>query len=415
MTELRAIHLTDIHDDFEKLQLIAQYVTSKKGTDQSVDAVFITGDFIEGDAREENKTADQVNTKFTQFYDQANVKEKQRQIAVFLKDHDVNSEEDLKSLDAASKKQLIELNQQILEEHSKSCEKLEQAQIEEILKPVTESYQKHAEELSKIEVPVFGIAGNHDLKPVYECLKGSVTFLDQTNKATLKGKTGLEFIVKGDLNTFEVPPDYIRILPILGNYVIPYVSGYSLSELSRKVNDLQANITSSQSERLEKIAKKEEPKYSEEQLKEMQAQLEQGIEARKKVLEYNQTERQRLGNKTEIDIYLTHKLPSCKKAHPNIQGPLSDVTIEYAANAKAVYGGHFHEGQIGYKTIENLLKQGSTEKIILEGVEVPVYYLDENEPCELNPGIKYFFVTEYDPNKQVEQVVIHEFYYEEAT
>lgn len=415
MAELRTLHVTDIHDDWEKYQLIAHYIAGKKNSDQSVDAVFITGDFIEGDAEEENKTAGRLSTKFAQFYDQTNVVEKQRQIAAFLKEHNVKSEEDLNSLDAASKKQFIKLNLQMREEHRKSCEKIEPAQIEAILMPVTESYQRHAEELSKIEAPVLGIAGNHDLKPVYECLKGKVTFLDKINQATIKGRTGLEFILKGDLNTFEVPPVYIKLSPILGNYFIPYISGYSLPELSKGVNDLQANITRGQSERLEKIAKKEEPEYSEEQLRQMQAQLEQSIEARKQVLEYNQAERQRLGDKKEAaDIYLTHKLPSCKKARSDIEGSLSDVTLEYAANAKAVYGGHFHDGQIGHRTIEDLLKQEATEKTTIDGVEIPVFYLDEKEPWELNPGTNYFFITEYDANKEIEQVVIHEFYYEEA-
>jgi len=44
-----------------------------------------------------------------------------------------------------------------------------------------------------------------------------------------------------------------------------------------------------------------------------------------------------------------------------------------------------------------------------------VYYLDENEPWELNPGTKYVFITEYNTNKEVEQVIIYEFVeYEEA-
>ena len=96
-------------------------------------------------------------------------------------------------------------------------------------------------------------------------------------------------------------------------------------------------------------------------------------------------------------------------------GELSDVTLEYAANAKTVYGGHFHDGQIGYRTIEDFLKQESTETTVIDGVEVPVYYLDEKEPWELNPGTKYAFVTEYDTNKEIEEVIVYEFVeYEEA-
>ncbi len=414
MAELRTLHLTDIHDDLEKYEVIAEYIAGRKDSDKAVDAVFVTGDFIEGNEKIEGKTANLEHAIFAQYYDAAAVQEKRRQMAVFLKEHNINNEEDVKSLDAASQKQLIGFNKQIIEEHRRSCEKLTAEQTEEILRPFTESYQKHLAALDKIDAPVFGTAGNHDLRSVYESLKDKVTFLDQTGKATIKGKTGLEFIVKGDFNAFEVPPNHIRILPILGDKVMPYASGYSLSELSREINQLQAEVTDSLNDRLEKIAKKEEPKYSEEQLKEMQAQLEQGIEARKKVLEYNLAERQRLGDKAGTDIYLTHKLPNCKKAHSDIEGPLSDVTAEYAANAKAVYGGHFHDGQIGYKTIDDFLKQETTETVTIDGAEVPVYFLNGKEPWELNPGTKYFFVTEYDANKEIEQVIVYEFYYEEA-
>ena len=416
MAELRTLHLTDIHDDFEKYQLITQYITGKKGSDQAVDAVFITGDFIEGDVKEKGKTADAVDAKFMPFYNPVSgqVKEKRKEIALFLKEHNVKRNEDIEALDVASKKQLIALTKQRDEEHRNACEKLTAEQIEESLKPFTEAYQRHAEALSKIEAPVFGTIGNHDLNIGYNILKDKVTFLDNNNKKTLTGRTGLEFIVKGDVNTWEVPGMYHFLSPILKQYFIPYQSGASLSELSKEVNQLQTEIANGQNERLEKLAKKEEPKYAEEQLKEMATYLEQKIEERKQVLAYNQAERQRLGDKNEVDIYLTHKLPNCKKARSDVEGSLSDITLEYAANAKAVYGGHFHDGQVGYKTIENFLKQESTETTTIDGVEVPVYYLDEKEPWELNPGTNHFFVTEYNANKEIEQVIQHDFYYEEA-
>ncbi len=224
----------------------------------------------------------------------------------------------------------------------------------------------------------------------------------------------MEFIVKGDLNTIEIPLMYARLASILSKDFIPYESGYSLTDLSKTQNTLQKILSENPTDRLEKIKKDEAPQYSDEQIGKMEKQLKEIQEYRPKVLEYNQAERERLGDKNEVDIYLTHKLPSCKKADPKVVGSLSDVTTEYAANAKAVYGGHFHEGQIGYKTIDDFLKQESTEKTTIDGVEVPVYYLDEKEPWELNPGTNYFFVTEYNAEKKIEQVVIHEFYYEEA-
>lgn len=284
----------------------------------------------------------------------------------------------------------------------------------QLRKPLANHYRKHAEAIDKIDAPVSGILGNHDLTYGYDILKDKVKFVEKEKKVPITGKRGLEFILKGDLNIIECPPIYAKLAPLLEKNFIPYHSGYSLSELSKAENTLQKILSESPNDRLENIRKGEKPEYSDEQLQLMEKQLKGIQELRPKVLEYNQSERRRLGDKTEADIYLTHKLPSCKKARPDIDGSLSDVTTEYAANTNAVYGGHFHDGQIGYKTIDNFLKQESTEKTVIDGVEVPVYYLDENEPWELNPGTKYFFVTEYDTNKEIEQVVIHEFYYEEA-
>lgn len=403
MAELRILHLTDIHDDWEKYEVIARYLASKKNNDQAIDAVFVTGDFIDTDSENKNGTAYQIVQSLKQLLENGTIKAEAEEFEALVAKHQKEGKIDLGSLDEGVRKQFGTLRDTI-----------QTKQSEVVAKTATESYQRHAEELSKMEVPVYGVLGNHDLTFGYDVLGNEVTFLDKINKAAIKRKTGLEFIVKGDLNTFEVPPFYGPLLPLVKQYFIPYISGYSLSELSKAENELQKNLAEGQDERLEKIAKKEEPKYSEKQLREMQAQLEQTIELRKAVLTYNQAERQRLGDKNEVDIYLTHKLPSCKKAYPGLVGPLSDITTEYAAKAKAVHGGHFHNGQIGYKTIEDLLKQESTEKTAIDNVEVPVFYLDDKVPGELNPGTKYFFVTEYDANKEIEQVVVHEFYFEEA-
>ncbi|MEK6905272.1 MAG: hypothetical protein AABX24_02615 [Nanoarchaeota archaeon] len=405
MTELRTLHLTDIHDDWEKYEVIAQYLVSKKDNDQAIDAVFVTGDFIDTDPENKNGTAHQIVQSLKQLLENGTIKAKAEEFETLVAKHQKEGKIDLGSLDEGVRKQFETLRDII-----------QTKQSEVVAKTDTESYQRHAEELSRMEVPVYGVLGNHDLTFGYDVLRNKVTFLDKINKAAIKGKTGLEFILKGDINTtpIEIPSFYGKFLPLVKQYFIPYLSGYSLSELSKAENELQKNLADGQDERLEKIAKKEEPNYSEEQLREMQAQLEQTIELRKVVLAYNQAERQRLGDKNEVDIYLTHKLPSCKRAYPGLVGPLSDITTEYAAKAKAVHGGHLHNGQIGYKTIDDFLKQETTETVTVDGTEVPVFYLADKEPRELNPGTKYFFVTEYDANKEIEQVVVHEFYYEET-
>ncbi len=404
MVELRTLHLTDIHDDYEKYLVLASYIAAKKETDQAVDAVFITGDFIEGDVENKGKTAHIIAQEGSELFKNESLKKEVEEFNALIEKHGKEGKVNVTSLDDSIKKRFEELNGKI---HS--------IQASVVQKIIAQSYNKHAEAIGKLGISVFGILGNHDLTSGYDFLKDNVTFLEKNNKADIKGKSGVEFVLKGDLNTVETPIFYAKAAPLFAEYFIPYESGYSLSELSKEVNELQKIVAESQSDRLEKIAKKEEPKYSEEQLKEMQMKLEYTIALRKEVLEYNQAERKRLGDKNEADIYLTHKLPSCKKADPKVVGPLSDVTLEYAANAKAIYGGHFHEGQVGYKTLENLLKQESKEKTTVDGVEVPVYYLEDKEPWELNPGTQYFFVTEYNAKKKIEQVVIHEFYHiEEA-
>ncbi len=402
MTELRTLHLTDIHDEYEKYQVIASYVAGKKSSNQAIDAVFITGDFIEGDVENRGKTANQIAQELKQLFESGALKSETEEFDALIEKHGKDGKVQVDSLEESVKKRFEELNARV---HS--------AQTSVVQKVIANSYHKHAEALSKLEVSVFGILGNHDLNIGYEILK-DITFLEKTNQATIKGKTGVDFILKGDLNTIEIPPFYGKAATFLAECFIPYESGYSLTELSKTQNTLQKILSENPTDRLEKIKKGEAPQYSDEQLGKMEEQLKEIQEFRPKVLEYNQTERQRLGDKNEADIYLTHKLPSCKKADPKVVGPLSDVTTEYAANAKAVYGGHFHDGQIGYKTIEDFLKQESTEKTTIDGVEVPVYYLDDKEPWELNPGTNYFFVTEYDAEKKIEQVIIHEFYYEEA-
>jgi len=235
MAELRTLHLTDIHDDLEKYEVIAGYIASKKDTDQAVNAVFITGDFIEGHPQAKGKTASEMERILNQYYDPSPVNQKQQEIQALLEEQKVKSKEDLKALDISVRKQLALLSQQGGEEHLKACQKVTKEQIEEILKPAVDSYKKHAEGISKIGIPVFAILGNHDLTQGYEILKDKVTFTERENKATITGRSGLEFIVKGDLNTFEEPGFYSYFIPLFKEHFIPYQSGYSFTQLSQEV------------------------------------------------------------------------------------------------------------------------------------------------------------------------------------
>jgi len=51
----------------------------------------------------------------------------------------------------------------------------------------------------------------------------------------------------------------------------------------------------------------------------------------------------------------------------------------------------------------------ATEFEIIDGEEVPIIYLDQKDLEDLNPGEKHFFVTDYDVNKQIEQIDLYEF------
>ena len=391
MTELRTLQVTDIEDDYEKYPVVTDYIAKKKGTSESIDALFVAGDWIQAKTGRGDKTADRAVKELQHSAASGDLHNVSKELNAFGAKHSDKIKDGALNIDQLEKE---EDKKVFLELIAKKWAK----EGEVILKTVKDSYQRHAAEVDKIDIPIFGVLGNNDLTVAYDFLGKKVTFLEKEKQAKIVGKSGIEFLVKGDLNTWETPGLYSEFSPALRKHFIPYLSGYSLSQLNTKVKELENSKDG------EKI------NYT----PEMQAELEYSIGLREEVTEFAAAERQRLGSKNEVDIYLTHKLPSCKKARSDVKGTLSDITQEYAANAKAVYGGHFDDGQIGYKTIENLLRQECGETTIIDGVEVPVFYLDDKEPWELNPGTDHFFVTEYDANKQIEQVVIHKFYYEEA-
>ncbi|HLD39687.1 MAG TPA: hypothetical protein VJB13_00945, partial [Candidatus Nanoarchaeia archaeon] len=146
MTELRTLHLTDIHDDFEKYQVLAAYIASKKDSDQAVDAVFITGDFIEGHIIKD-KTAFNIVEGIKSL--SKNPSKEEEELKAFLQRHQKDGKIDLNTLDEAQKKEFETLDAKI------------SARIEELVnKIVSGAYQIHADKISALGVPVYGIMGN---------------------------------------------------------------------------------------------------------------------------------------------------------------------------------------------------------------------------------------------------------------
>jgi len=282
---------------------------------------------------------------------------------------------------------------------------------------VRESYRQLANEFKPLAdtVPVYAVSGNHDLTIAYEDLGKVVTFIETVPKATIKGKSGLEFLVKGDINVIEIPPffaDY-GVQTALGEYFVNYYSGYSAEEINAEIDqlgDLEGRILPPNGKPTpEQEAEQQRVSTAKQHLREL------GGEIRA----YQREQETRLGDPQEVDIYLTHRLPHFNEAHAysHPQGTCGDITARYSQHAKAVHGGHFHEGQIGKQDLTKLLHQEKSLEVlqkteVVDSVRVPVYLLNADEPWEINPGTGYFTVTEYDDHKEVERVIMYEFVYQ---
>ena len=163
MTELRTLHVTDLHDEYEKYQVIASYVAGKKSSNQAIDAVFITGDFIEGDFNIKDKTAYKIVEGIKSLSENGTAKAEEGELKALMEKHQKDGKLDVDALDENTKKQFEALDKKISDKVADTIKKI-----------VIDSYQKHAEELSKIGTPILGIMGNHDLNIGYEILKDKV-------------------------------------------------------------------------------------------------------------------------------------------------------------------------------------------------------------------------------------------------
>ncbi len=388
MAELTALHFTDLHEDGDKLKAIRSFVQAHS----EINAVFFTGDFIGEYQSQQEGTHQKIRKKHNEilakYVAKEDFQELQQKLSEFLQEHQIREESDVQRLPEEKKKELEE----IMQARNSLIQEAVLTHLPELkgsfVDLVNESYKTLSVEFKEItkSAPVYAIMGNHDLTLGYTPLGEAITFLEKQKQAIIKGSTGIEFVVKGDLNSWEVPPAYndFTLNLALKDYFVNYFSGWSQNHLNQSATNSET----------------EEEKTSWQELSQ-KAHL------------YQNQERARLGSK-DADIYLAHKLPHCDLATKVIGCASGDIASEYSANAEAAYGGHFHDGQIGSRTLQAVLQEAQTasEKNTVDGKEIPLVYLNDKESWELNPGTDHFFVTEYNTSKEIESLTIYEYVYE---
>ena len=199
----------------------------------------------------------------------------------------------------------------------------------------------------------------------------------------MKGKSGIEFILKGDINSYEVPP-LIGVITGIDNsfsrHFIDYDLGNSLdyvTEMAEKAKEGDDN--SHYNDLLDSLPEKVK------------------------------NEQKRLGSADDVDIYLTHKLPNCEKSAPKnrkVYGcPTGDIAKEYSEHASCTYGGHFHSMQVGDNFLETLLESNDFE-IDEDGWNV--IYVEDEQLKFINSAGDGFTVTEFDEDKSIECIMVYE-------
>ncbi len=412
MAELTTLHATDIEDRPDKLEVIAKFVEQN-----DVDAVTLTGDFIDMAPHNEAGYSSagssivqllygtlENHSEFKEFQQKANeaiqgIVQKYGESNVRV---DQISHMDMQQIQQIQQQVQQVANKVVQETSMKGLDKIKP----DILKTVETQYETIDAVIGEIakHAKVLGVVGNHDTIHAYDKLT-NVTFVDKLPKYELTGKTGTTFIVQGDPNTWEVPP-ITNMFPAIGitiqDHTINLDSGKSTRDLD---------------ERIAKALEKEDPQgYG---LKTAQ-NLHHAKKNQDRINTYHAREAERLGEIVNADIYLTHKLPDCHKVR-DVYGEISgDTTLKYSANAIAIMGGHFDDGQIGNSRLAELMAQevdASNDDIEIEninGEDVVVEYVDATELRQMNPGKNHFFVTEYNTDKSIKEVRIYEFTREAA-
>jgi predicted MPP superfamily phosphohydrolase len=392
MGELHALHFTDVHDHYDKLRIIRDFLR-KHG---DIDAVFFTGDYIEANPHpygQQGGTGDQVRRACIDIVVTPELKETltdiNNKLQQFAHEHATDGTIIIENLGEEERKTLDQLFEEQQKVMNSTVDEHEQQLNEKLPAIVHASYQRIADIFKEIAecAPVYAVMGNHDVTIGYEHLDQHVTFLEQQRKAIVKGRNGTEFTLKGDINNWECPAFYtnIAVERAFHSYFIPYLSGESWHTIEEKI----------------RTTKGEENR----QLREHEVEI----------YKWQEKERQRLGSPDDVDIYLTHKLPHNDRVH-KVNGDVSgDIACQYSIDAKAVHGGHFHNGQVSWSSLTDIIDKfdndDDLERVTINGETVPVIYLERAEPWLLNPGTNYFFVTEYDADKQVEQVLVYEYVY----
>lgn len=399
----RNVHITDFHQETEKLEVVQRFIREKnRANDGSykIHALTITGDMI--------------GSKYGDPTEDAAIKSYISNLQHLHEDEDMQAK--VNSLVDYAKK-----------EQNGTLSPKEELNVETILSEITEAqtqafhdafegeYQKVADILERVNEDleddhVIGGLGNWDTKHAYKVLSPYMKFVENEKKVILKGEKGLEMVVQGDINT-NTTEDPIHMMKarfarsksptqellalnqaytLLSDYFVDSSSGWRIKDLDQRINAATTENTKKGYQNIQEQA-----------------------------LKHQANARERLGEVGKADIWMSHKTPHASETYvkPNGLGSSSsgDITMEYSQGAKAILGGHVHHQQIGtmpYATLQQKIKN-STETTMIDGHEVKVIYKDPDQPWEINPGPKHFAVEEYDENKDITQVVMYEFVYED--
>jgi predicted phosphodiesterase len=295
--ELTVMHLTDTHGDLEHI-IAAQKIKKM----ENIDVTFHTGDFIGTNPYTDDNPVNDLAVYLagleqkSEFYTQ--IIETNEKIIDQLKKEKADglSEEDVKRRADELEKEYGK--DKLIEKHIKYMEELSDSEEihKEIQGFIENAYAKIKPELEKLG-PIAGVLGNHDTRHAYKSLEGVVAFAETTQGIPFKGRTGVDFTVQGNINSWEVPPN------TLGNYF----AGKALKE--NLINYIEGTAP-------EQIPEERREEFLE------------------KVVS---PELLRLMNGPRADIFLTHKGPNGKDT--------GITTPSYCKKVKpgSIYCGHFHK------------------------------------------------------------------------
>lgn len=308
MSELKALHITDTHENPAVLEAVIEFVKDKQ-----VDVLYHTGDFI---GNGHNKLPN-YEDKLVEYHEQN--KHKKTSPESFLKENGIDPKtfSDGESLKQAfeelsdEKKEEFEQIQGNLQDYMKGIETIITDSINKELKP-------HLQELGQYIPRRLGVCGNHDPPPYFHSLLGNeMEFLDKSDvsSTTVTGKTGTEFVYKGIINSYEPT----RSFQILQDY-------QELWE-NKVAGDSYENPRMFQPEIIKEAQKKE---------------------------------KQRLDDGKSIDVLLMHK----DSEHPNYG--TSELAKELHAGAKSTCTGHVHSPYVAVKQGVPIINPGSNGFAVID-------------------------------------------------